>query len=95
LNQRRLDHLETAAACYLQTPIGRRVEERWAGLRPMCCDDLPIISRTPGWDNLYLATGHGMLGVTMAPGTGRLIADMILGRPLPFDPEPFSVERFS
>jgi len=94
LNQRRLDHLETAAAWYLRTPIGRRVEERWAGLRPMCCDDLPIIGRTPGWDNLLLATGHGMLGVTMATGTGRLIADLVLGRRPPFDPRPFSVSRF-
>ncbi|BBO79126.1 amino acid dehydrogenase [Desulfosarcina widdelii] len=94
LTQRRLNHLESAAAFYLQTPIGRRVEERWAGLRPMCCDDLPIIGRTPGWDNLLLATGHGMLGVTMAPGTGRLITDLVLGRSPLFDPRPFAVGRF-
>ena len=94
LNQRRLDNLEKSAARYLRTPLGRRVIERWSGLRPMCVDDLPIIGRATGWDNLYMATGHGMLGISTAPGTGRLIADMILGRQLPFDPRPFSLERF-
>jgi D-amino-acid dehydrogenase len=95
LNEKRLGNLETAAARYLRTPIGRRVTERWAGLRPMSADDLPIIDRLPTIDNLYIATGHGMLGITTATGTGRLIADMILGRKPPFDPTPFSIRRFA
>ena len=94
LNPRRLDNLERSAALYMRTPLGQRVMERWTGLRPMCVDDLPIIGRAPGWNNLYLATGHGMLGLSTATGTGRLIADMMLGRQLAFDPEPFSMERF-
>lgn len=94
LNVKRLGHLETAAARYLKTPPGRRVTERWAGLRPMSADDLPIIDRLPTLDNLYLATGHGMLGVSTATGTGRLVADMILGNRPPFDPAPFSMRRF-
>ena len=94
LDQRRLDNLEKSAALYLRTPLGERVTERWTGLRPMCVDDMPIIGRSPGWDNLYLATGHGMLGLSTATGTGRLIADMMLGRQVPFDPKPFSLERF-
>jgi D-amino-acid dehydrogenase len=94
LNERRLNNLETSAALYLQTPVGRRVTERWAGLRPMSVDDLPIIDRVPQLDNLYIATGHGMLGLSTATGTGRLITDMILGRRPPFDPLPFSIRRF-
>jgi D-amino-acid dehydrogenase len=94
LNKRRLSNLETSAAMYLDTPMGRRVTERWAGLRPMSVDDLPIIDRLPGTRNVYLATGHGMLGLTTATGTGRLIADMVLGNALPFDPRPFSIRRF-
>ncbi len=94
LNRRRLDNLEQSAALYMRTPLGRRVVDHWTGLRPMCVDDLPIIGRAPGWDNLYLATGHGMLGLSTATGTGRMIADMLLGRPLPFDPAPFSANRF-
>jgi D-amino-acid dehydrogenase len=74
LNEKRLANLETSAALYLQTPVGQRVTERWTGLRPMSVDDLPIIDRVPNVDNLYIATGHGMLGLSTATGTGRLIA---------------------
>jgi D-amino-acid dehydrogenase len=95
LNPHRLGNLETSAALYLNTPLGRRVTERWTGLRPMSVDDLPIIDRMPGAANLYLATGHGMLGLSTATGTGRLIADMILGNSPPFDPRPFSIRRFA
>jgi D-amino-acid dehydrogenase len=94
LDQRRLDYLERSAAIYLQTPLGRRVTERWTGLRPMCVDDLPIIDRIPGLTNLVIATGHGMLGLSTATGTGRLVADMILGQQPPFDPAPYSIRRF-
>jgi D-amino-acid dehydrogenase len=94
LNEKRLGHLETATARYFKTAPGRRATERWAGLRPMSADDLPIIDRLPAFDNLYLATGHGMLGISTATGTGRLIADMIQGNRPPFDPAPFSMRRF-
>lgn len=94
LNQQRLDHLEQSAARYLQTPVGRRVTEQWTGLRPMCVDDLPIIDRMPQLNNLYIAAGHGMLGLSTATGTGRMIADMILGQQPPIDPAPFSIGRF-
>jgi D-amino-acid dehydrogenase len=89
-----LDYLGRSAAIYLQTPLGRRVTERWTGLRPMCVDDLPIIDRIPGLTNLVIATGHGMLGLSTATGTGRLVADMILGQQPPFDPAPYSIRRF-
>jgi D-amino-acid dehydrogenase len=95
LNQRRLGNLETAAARYLREPPDRVEKERWTGLRPMCADDLPIIGRMPDVNNLYIATGHGMLGISTATGTGRLIADLILGRQPLFDPAPFSINRFA
>jgi D-amino-acid dehydrogenase len=95
LDHLRLGNLETSAARYLLTPVGREITERWTGLRPMCADDLPIIDRTPDFNNLYIATGHGMLGLSTAPGTGRLIADMVLRRPPAIDPTPFSIKRFA
>ena len=52
--------------------------EGWAGFRPATPDSLPLLGPVPGHDGLYLATGHGMLGVTLAPSTGALLADMIL-----------------
>lgn len=94
LNQRRLDNLVSSAARYLQTPVGRPEIERWAGLRPMSPDDLPIIGRAPNLDNLTIATGHGMLGLSTATGTGRLVADLICGRRPICDPKPFSIQRF-
>jgi D-amino-acid dehydrogenase len=63
----------------------------WAGLRPMTADGLPLIGRAPALDNAYVATGHGMLGVTLAPATASALAPLVLeGRSatelLPFDP---------
>ncbi len=94
LNRRRLDALKSAAAEYLEEPLGRPVVEEWAGLRPMTYDDLPVIGRAPGVANLMLATGHGMLGVTCAPATGKLVAELICGEPPHIDPSPFGLHRF-
>lgn len=52
----------------------------WTGLRPMTPDGTPIIGPTK-FSNLYLNTGHGTLGWTMGCGSGRLLADLISGRP--------------
>ena len=65
--------------------------EPWAGLRPATPDGLPLIGALPGLDDIYLATGHGMLGVTLAPATANLLAPLVLeGRAAPeltpFDP---------
>ncbi|MFO7709443.1 MAG: FAD-dependent oxidoreductase [Desulfobacterales bacterium] len=94
LNCRRLDGLKAAAGDYLRQPLGQPILEEWAGLRPMTYDDLPVIGRAPGFSNLLLATGHGMLGVTTAPATGKLVAELVCGEPPHIDPAPFSVERF-
>jgi len=53
--------------------------EFWTGLRPMTPDGTPIVGGT-SIDNLFLSTGHGTLGWTMAAGTGRVMADLITGR---------------
>jgi len=53
--------------------------EFWTGLRPMTPDGTPILGET-AFANLHLATGHGTLGWTMAAGTGRVMADLLLGR---------------
>ncbi len=94
LNRTRLDAIERGAAEYLRDPpIGLRREE-WFGWRPMTFDDLPIIGRAPGSDNLWLATGHGMMGVSMSMATGHLLADLMCGREPILDPAPYSSSRF-
>ena len=67
----------------------------WAGFRPITPDGLPVIGRLPGFENLLVASGHAMLGVTLAPVTGEAIAELLtndqpIERLAPFDPGRFS-----
>lgn len=94
LNQRRLAALERGAREYLHEPYGAQRQEEWFGWRPMSCDDVPIIGRVPGNERVLLATGHGMMGVSMSASTGQLIADLIAGRRPAIDPTPYGIERF-
>jgi D-amino-acid dehydrogenase len=94
LNRRRLDALERSARDYLREPVGPAKVEEWFGWRPMTWDDLPILGRAPRHDNLWLATGHGMLGVSMSATTGHLLADLICARTPIIDPTPSSPLRF-
>ena len=95
LNRVRLDALERGAGEYLHEPVGPVRREEWCGWRPMTWDDLPLIGRAPGYNNLWLAAGHGMMGVGMSAGTGRLLADLMHGREPPIDPAPFAPARFA
>jgi D-amino-acid dehydrogenase len=94
LTRVRLDALARGAAEYLDEPVGPRVEEEWCGFRPMSVDDLPIIGRAPGCRNLSLATGHGMLGVSLSAITGQVVADLLNGRAPGLDIAPMSPGRF-
>ena len=67
--------------------------EFWTGLRPMTPDGTPIIGPSP-LANLYLATGHGTLGWTMAAGTGRVMADLISGRTPEIDLDGLTLARY-
>ncbi|HUG25324.1 D-amino acid dehydrogenase [Piscinibacter sp.] len=67
--------------------------EFWCGLRPMTPDGTPIVGGTR-LPNLYLATGHGTLGWTMAAGTARVMADLISGREPEIDLDGLTVERY-
>lgn len=51
----------------------------WQGLRPVSPDGLPYIGRVPGWDNAWVATGHAMMGLSLAPATGSWIAGQLDG----------------
>lgn len=84
---------ETGAAL-LGLPKEYEPREVWRGLRPCTPDGLPALGRTKRASNLVVATGHQMLGVQTAPATGRLVADLVLGRTPTFDPAPFSPDRF-
>lgn len=95
LNARRLGALERGAAQFLHDPVGPAVRERWFGWRPMSLDDVPLIGAVPGKPGLWLATGHGMMGIGMSAGTGQMIADLVTGRTPAVDHRPFRPERLA
>jgi glycine oxidase len=68
--------------------------ETWSGLRPGTPDGLPILGSDPDVANLLYATGHYRNGILLAPLTGRLIADLLLGREPTLDLQPFGIGRF-
>ncbi len=67
--------------------------EFWTGLRPMTPDGTPIVGPTR-YSNLFLATGHGTLGWTMAAGTGRVLADLVSGRAPEIDLDGLTLARY-
>ncbi|KAA9001786.1 D-amino acid dehydrogenase [Affinibrenneria salicis] len=77
-------------------PQGGRVEaaDFWCGLRPMTPDGTPLVGRTP-LRNLYLNTGHGTLGWTMACGSGQLLADIISGKTPAIAHDDLSISRYA
>lgn len=94
LNEKRLNLLKTGAALYLREPFCEPLLESWAGWRPMTYDSVPVIGFSPKFKNVLIAAGHGMLGVTLAPVTGKLVAEMLSGATPHLDPAPYRVERF-
>jgi D-amino-acid dehydrogenase len=89
----RIRQLRDSAAPYLAVPSPCGPLETWYGWRPMTWDSLPIIGRVPKLRNAYLATGHNMLGLSLAPATGKLIAELIDGRVPHLDPAAYSPQR--
>jgi D-amino-acid dehydrogenase len=89
LNRRRLELLRRGAARYLQEPYCEPVQEAWFGWRPMTYHGRPIIDRSPAMSNVLIAAGHGMLGLSMAPATGKLVAELLCGSAPHVDPAPY------
>lgn len=94
VRRRRLDAIVAGAAGYLMDWRPDEIELEWAGLRPYPPDGLPIIGAVPGHAGLYVATGHGRLGITLAPATGAAIRPLVLEGFAPAEIQPFGIERF-
>jgi len=95
INPRRLAAIRRGAEAFLPGCFQGESETEWVGMRPLTPDGLPVIGRAPNFDNVYLATGHAMLGVTLGPATAAAAADLVLaghtGVPIaPFDPARFA-----
>lgn len=90
----RINQLYQSASPYLKSKLITKNEKPWFGWRPMTWDSLPIIGHVPGMTNALLATGHNMLGMTLAPATGKMVASLLTGEKPQIDHKPFSPSRF-
>jgi len=69
-------------------------EKVWSGLRPCSPDGLPYIGQVKGFENVTLATGHGMMGVSLGPATGKLVSEIVIGKTTSMDIASFNPQRF-
>ncbi len=90
---RRARRLLAAAARMLP---GLETEEKsaWLGFRPSLPDSLPVIGPVAGLADVYLGFGHGHLGLTQGPATGRILADLVAGRDPGIDPAAYRAGRW-
>lgn len=93
VNPGRVAAIEAAARRSLAAWDGTTAT-RWAGFRPMLPDGVPAIGPVPGRPGLHVATGHAMLGVTLGPTTGEILAPAVLDGRVSAELAPFSLARF-
>ncbi len=94
VRQDRLDQLMRSASLYFDGVTQAEALDVWVGLRPCTTDGLPAIGPLPDVRGLYAATGHGMLGLTLGPITGKLLSEQILDGSSSLPLEPFDPGRF-
>jgi len=95
LSQDRIDNLYNfLSEIYndLSLSIDKASVKEWSGFRPMTTDGVPIIGKTP-IDNLYLNTGHGPLGWTMAAGSAKILTDIVQGEKPALNPDIYNLSR--
>jgi D-amino-acid dehydrogenase len=99
LDWRRIEAIALASRHYLGDWFGAPdqlmglIRDPWVGGRPMLPDGLPLVDRVSGVGNAYVATGHGMLGVTLAPGTAAGLTELMTTGARPAVLEPFGQRR--
>ena len=96
INKRRLHAILKAVPAYFPDIDTDALEliEIWRGLRPCSPDGLPYLGRSRRYDNLIISTGHGMKGISLAPITGKIVAQLASGQTPAVDIEALSIERF-
>ena len=69
-------------------------DKLWYGYRPCSADGMPYIGRISRFKNVVVATGHAMIGLSLGPGTGKLVSELVDDKKTSVDLSPFAVERF-
>jgi D-amino-acid dehydrogenase len=95
LDRRRIDTVVAGARESFLPWRTPEIADEWAGMRPVTADGLPVIDQSGAFENLFVATGYGMQGVTMAPSAGKALAEMIITGRRPAVLEPFRLDRFA
>ena len=95
VNRRRLGAITRAVSDYITGTDSLELIEVWCGLRPCTPDGLPIIGRPDAFQNLIVATGHGMLGMSLGPITGKLVSQLVSDEIPQVDLTALRVDRFS
>jgi D-amino-acid dehydrogenase len=94
VSQRRLDGIRRTVRAYLPGLEETETIEVWSGFRPCTPDSIPFLGRADPYRNLSVASGHGYVGMGLAPVGGRLIAQIIAGQQPDMDLAPFRIGRF-
>lgn len=94
IRPKRVAYLREGGRRAIGLPADGPVRQIWRGPRPLTPDGLPVIGRVPGRDRVILATGHCMLGVSLGPVTGRLVAQLASGARPEIDLAPLAARRF-
>lgn len=95
LDPRRMRGLRRGINRYMRHPPGPTEGTEWVGMRPLTPDGLPMLGRAPGQRNVFVATGHAMLGVTLAPATGEALAQLVTDPRAEALYAPFAPGRFN
>jgi D-amino-acid dehydrogenase len=101
-----LGHADDPPAWRRADVLGRMAQEmfpranfakpsKWMGPRPGTPDTLPVIGPVPGYPNIIIACGHGHLGLTGGPMTGRIVAGLATGERMNLDVRPYAADRFT
>jgi len=95
IKQARIQQIIHAVGQFYPSEKGLNItpEKIWQGHRPCSFDGLPFIGQVPAFPNVYVGTGHSMMGVTLAPATGLLLTELISGMKPSQDLKPFRIER--
>jgi len=92
-NSRRVNAIRRSASAYLPGLDNAKVIEVWRGLRPCTPNGLPIIGRANHYDNLIVAAGHAMLGMSLGPITGKLVSQLAAAEEMELDGNPFAANK--
>ena len=95
LDRRRIEAMVRAVSPLLPGYDWTAIDDEWVAPRPMTPDGLPLIGWLSGSRRVLVASGHNMLGLTLGPPTGRLVAKLVCDEPLDVDLQPFAPDRFA